>query len=490
MTDSTRRASGLENVGLGTLTLYALGSSASGIKLKILGTFLLIFYNQAVGMSPALVSTAILIATIFDAVIDPLTGQFSDTLRSRWGRRHPLIYASVLPLTIAFFFLWNPPAGLGETGTFFFMLACLLVVRFCYTLFETASIALAPELVKDYDRRTTVVALRIFFRTVAGLGMTVLAFQYFLKAGPGGVGGVTDRAGYFSFAIFCSAVMFTVILTSSFATHWTIPYLSKPEPRSASPVRVARDMFAMLKNRSAFAILSVGMLTAVAGGARNGMELYFGLYFWQLSQSQLSVLATLTGGGTLLGAACVPWLSKRLGKRLAALTTYSLSFACAGFPILFRLLDIMPANGTSALFGVLAVDFFIQGGLYVMTAVLLNSMLADVVEELAVINGRRSEGLLFSADGFFSKAVSGLGVLISGVVLTMVAFPKHASPGKVGPEILWKMGAIYLPIVAVLTLLAIFMVWLFRIDRTRHEDNLRALEDTRSKPVATVLPPS
>ena len=47
---------------------------------------------------------------IFDAIIDPLIGECSDRTRSRWGRRHPFMYASV-PLAIAFYFLHSPPLG-------------------------------------------------------------------------------------------------------------------------------------------------------------------------------------------------------------------------------------------------------------------------------------------------------------------------------------------------------------------------------------------
>lgn len=495
MADATPALPTMPRVGTGTLTLYSLGAMSIGIKLKILETFLLIFYNQAVGLSPAAVSTLILVATVFDAVADPLVGWYSDRLRTSLGRRHPLMYASALPLGIGFFLLWNPPSGLSTTGLYGWMIVTYLVVRFSYTLYDNSAKALAPELVTDYDRRTTLVSLRIFFRTLAGLGATVLAYQYFLRTAPDGSGGITDRDGYLLFALFCSVVSVVVILISARATQWTVPWLSRPSADSGAPWQAFGEMFGMLRNRSASAILAAGMLTQISSGLRNGLELYFGLYFWGMTQGQLAGIATLTAVATFVGAALVPIVSRRIGKRHAALTCFIMGVFFAGLPILLRLFGLMPANGTGLLYTILAADTFVSGVLYVMTAVLLNSMLADVTDELAVATGRRSEGLLFAADGFFTKAVSGLGVMISGGVLAIIAFPVQAKTATIPAETLWWMGALYLPVVTIVNATAIAMVGLFRIDRRRHEENLRTLaaaliaedEASTAEPVPSAL---
>nr|QQZ50185.1 MFS transporter [Phenylobacterium glaciei] len=115
---------------------------ANAIKARGLSTFLLIFYNQVVGLPPQMVSTAIFIALIFDAFCDPLVGQISDNFRSPWGRRHPFMYAAALPVSLAFFLIWNP-LGLESGELFAYMLACLLVIRLFDTFFELPSSALA-----------------------------------------------------------------------------------------------------------------------------------------------------------------------------------------------------------------------------------------------------------------------------------------------------------------------------------------------------------
>ena len=99
------------SVTLPTRLLYGTGSVADGVKNTTFNTFLLFFYTQVVGLSGSMAGAAIFIALLIDAVTDPLLGSISDNARSRWGRRHPFIYASALPMALCFIGLFNPPRG-------------------------------------------------------------------------------------------------------------------------------------------------------------------------------------------------------------------------------------------------------------------------------------------------------------------------------------------------------------------------------------------
>ncbi len=76
---------------------YGLGQLAEGVKNTAFSFFLVFYFNQVLGLSGTLSGTAIFIALVFDAVSDPVAGSLSDRLRSRWGRRHPFMYASAAP---------------------------------------------------------------------------------------------------------------------------------------------------------------------------------------------------------------------------------------------------------------------------------------------------------------------------------------------------------------------------------------------------------
>lgn len=93
---------------LNTKFAYGFGQLAEGLKNSALGTFVLFYYNQVLGLPGTLAGLALAIALVFDAFTDPLAGSISDNWRGRYGRRHPFMYASAVPLAIAFYLLFSP----------------------------------------------------------------------------------------------------------------------------------------------------------------------------------------------------------------------------------------------------------------------------------------------------------------------------------------------------------------------------------------------
>ena len=87
------------------------------------------------------------------ATISALAGSLSDSLRHRWGRRHPFIYASALPLALSFIGVFRPPGGLGTLGLF-----CWLTV---FAVHHGSSPKFnIPEAVGDVRRATRFIKMK------------------------------------------------------------------------------------------------------------------------------------------------------------------------------------------------------------------------------------------------------------------------------------------------------------------------------------------
>jgi glycoside/pentoside/hexuronide:cation symporter, GPH family len=470
-------APGPPPLSLTTRVLFSVGAVANYIKLRSLSTFLLIFYNQAVGLPPTMVAAAISIALLFDAFVDPAIGVISDNTRTPWGRRHPFMYAAALPVSLAFLALWNPPADWDNAALFGYLLGTLLVIRLFDTFFELPSQSLVPELAPGYNERTKLLSLRMAFGVVGGLTMTLLGLQVFMKETEGG-GGITERAGYFEWSVLAALVIFSAILISTASTHHRIPYLRQAPTRKLTVLVFFKELFQTLNNR-AFVIATVaGMFIAVAGGAKNGLDMYFNIYFFELKQTQLSVMLFVGVAGTLIGVTLAPLFVARFGKKHAAIICFASALVVGLAPIVLRLMGLAPPNGTAALFALVLGETLINTAFAVATAVILVSMIADVVEDSEVKTGRRSEGLLFSADNLFKKAVSGLGVVIAANTLAFAGFPQDAKRGAVDPEVLQSLGLVYVPVALGIYGIAILTLFLFPIDRARHESNLARLRET------------
>jgi hypothetical protein len=159
---------------LGIRLYYGVGAVAYGVKDNGFSYFLLLYYNQVLGLSAAWVGSAILTALLVDAFSDPIVGYTSDNLHSRLGRRHPFMYMSAVPVALAYFFLWNPPV-LGHRALFVYLVVLAILVRTTITLFEIPNSSLVAELTDDYDERTTMLSYRFFFGWWGGLTMAVAA---------------------------------------------------------------------------------------------------------------------------------------------------------------------------------------------------------------------------------------------------------------------------------------------------------------------------
>ncbi len=269
--------------------------------------------------------------------------------------------------------------------------------------------------------------------------------------------------------------MFAAILISAAGTHKFIPILRKPPAKAPSIWEYAKQMWETVYNR-AFAIL---MLAQIAFGAATGlvfaMAIYIGTYFWELPSSKIVILGFGTVVAFVLAFAIALPVAKRLGKRIGAVILFATGLFISIFPILLRLFGVFWSNSSPWLVPTLFVFAAISGAMTIASSILMTAMLADVVEDSELKTKRRSEGLFFAGNSFMAKAVSGLGILLSGLLLGLVGFPNNAVPGHVDPAIIRNMALVYLPSVVLLYGIGIFVISRFPIDRKDHEENLRKL---------------
>ena len=439
-------------------------------------TLLLIFYNQVVGLPAALVGGAILLALAVDALMDPIIGQISDNLRTPWGRRHPLIYASALPLGLSYLLLWNPPHA-SQGVQFAYLVVVAMVVRTFISFYEVPSSALAPELTTDYAERTSLLGSRVFFAWLGGLGMYFLAFTVLLRPDATHKVGQLNPVGYIHYGEVAGLVMVVAILVSAVGTHGRIKTFTTAPKRRVGLAVLAREMASTVSHGSFLALLASNLFSATATGLAFSMNLYFYTYFWRLSALQIAIFAVVN----LAAAAIATVLARRASgrsKRRSTVVLVLVGLVVLNLPLSLRLLGVFPPNGAPMLFPLLLGFSLLGLSPIIAGSILGGSMMADVVEDSQLRTGRRSEGVFFAANSFVQKAVSGLGIFMSSAILTFVGFPAKAAVGggaHVDPAIVRHLALVYLPSFLVLYLISV--VWLlgYRIDRRSHEANLAAL---------------
>jgi Na+/melibiose symporter-like transporter len=468
---------------------YGFGSIAFAVKDFGFGSLLLFYYNQVVGLPAAEVSFAILVVLWVDAFADPIVGQISDNLRTRWGRRHPFMYASAFPLAICYFFLWIPPMHWGHAGQIAYLIVMAITVRVFITMYEIPSSAMVPEMTDDYNQRTTFISVRYVFGVVTGVAMNFTVFFAIMKT-IGGHDGRLNPANYPVFATLSCVIMIISIYTSALGTHRYIPFFRAPEQRRTGLGQVAREMYATLSNSQFLILLVAAVFGTMAIGVGAALGIYFNTYFWEFTTKQLAFVGFAALPSAFLAPVVATLLSRMIGKKPAAVTFYAMFLVVASTMISLRLLNIAPANGTPLLFGLIFGERVLTGILGIGTLILFGSMMADVVDASAVQTGRRSEGLLFASVAFVNKLLSGAGTFLAGIFLQLAQFPEHANPVTLNPGIPRHLAMLYLPAILFFYGIGMFILSRYKISKEQHEENVRLLTEGEAElAAATVTAP-
>ncbi len=465
-------------LGIGVKLTYGMGSVAYGVSAAVLSASVLqLYFNQVIGLPAVWVGFAIMVSLLADVIIDPLIGHASDNLRSRWGRRHPFMYASAVPVALFFYLLWHAPSGLEGTPLLVFTVAMLIAVRVSVASYEIPSTSLTPELAPDYDKRTSLLAYRWFFAIAAIAVISIVLYTVYLRQDASNPLGVLNRQRYAEFGAMASGVMFVCILISSAATHSRIPYLHVPPARPTSVGGTFREVVQVFANPALLVLMGANILGGAGLGITIALQNYFYLHLWGLKPQMIGPLAS--GGllASVIGVFLAPFLSQRFGKKRAMLGLLAISVLAGLLPISARLIGIMPPNGSNLLYGLLFGDVVLASTVGLIGLVILASMVADVVEDQQVKTGVRSEGVLFAANGLVPKFTGGLGAFIAGGLISLVGFPVKAVPGTVDPEIVRHLAMFYIPCVILLNGGSVVALSFYRIDRATHERNVAHLRD-------------
>lgn len=460
------------------MTKLATGMSAVAIAVKDngFGVFLIFYYNQVIGMPSAWVGLAIMIALFADALIDPLIGHLSDRTNTAWGRRHPWIYASALPIALAWLLIWNPPDWSHE-ALFWYLIGTAILMRAALSCNEVASTAIIPELTSDYDERTAIVRYRALFGWASGLIMLYCAYAVFLVPSASQPVGQLNREGYEAYALAGSIVMLVSILVAALGTHKRIAHRPKSLPVRQPIFAEMKGMFAAFSNRAFLILMLATMFAYLNQGITFAMTNYLLTYVWLLTPSALSLYPFALFGGILIAFFAVPRVAERLGKRAAAATLTLVALALGYVPYILLAFGALPPLTTTPniaiLFGFLALATGAGAGV----VMLIPSMLSDVVEAAQIKSGERQEGLFFAGYFFTQKFCSGFSIMLASQILTISAFPAKAVQGAVPADTLWTLIGLSAALILVFSFGLAAMMMRFPFGKAEHDERLRTLSN-------------
>lgn len=457
---------------------YSIGQFVESGYLAI-NTFIFFYYTAVLGLSGSLVGAALAISMTLDAALDPLIGSWSDSIRSRFGRRLPMMLLGA-PLTmVTMGLLFAPPSGLTPLLLFAWLTLTKGGVRAFASVYNIPYFALGGEMSDDYVERSRIVSYRLLSGLLISVMITALAYSVFFA----GEGGLQRADSYPAFGWTIAGLVLAGGLICCVGV-WRFA-VALPSP-SAPPQPMARrfmgEVTEIARNRT-FVILFLSMLLfASAAGVHQALNNHTYVFVWKLRPETIQVVAYVFLAGILAGVPLTPLLLRGLEKKTVAAAGFALvAVAWLVLPGL-RGLGLFAPTGAAALPWLCATSatFGLGSGL---VFIVFPSMMADAAEEHEHLHSARREGLFFSGLGFAGKAAGGMGLLIGGLALDVLKFPRElgrqvnaAAPEEVLSHLTLAWG--WLP--ALLVGVGAIVFSPYALSRARHEQITAALRQRRA----------
>lgn len=465
---------GVENdiVPIKTKLWFGFGSMGESATNWIFNALTFLYYQQILGLSGTLAGAAVLVGIISDAVTDPLMGSISDRFHSRFGRRHPFMFAAPIPLAASVYLIFNPPEAIvGEQLYLFvwFMVFTVLMRTFT-TLFAVPHLAMGAELSDDYIQRSKVMSFNNLFGFYGGFLMNCFVWFYVFDYLFVEQGGQLYQPAYQPIVFFCCAIIVIAIFGCAWFTRDQIPKLkAPPDDEIFSISRLFLDVWDAVGNRHyRFLLLGLFFLSMTIG-THETLAIYMGTFFWELSPYQIGWLIVGSVIGFHLGFVLTSWTHERFDKRWTIVATAAgLSFFWS-LAVTLRLFGLAPENGTWELVSFIIGIGIFSSGLGSILNISVMSALADIADEHELKTGRRQEGIFYSARTFFAKVTNGIGHLVAGIALDYYVYlPAGAVPGEVPADTLFRLGIVDGPFAMIFGLIAAVLYAGYRIDKKYH----------------------
>jgi glycoside/pentoside/hexuronide:cation symporter, GPH family len=368
---------------------YGLGDTASNIIFQTVMMFLLIFYTDVVGLSPALVGTLFLVVRIFDAITDPLMGAMADRTKTKWGQFRPYLLWLALPFGLISILAFTT-FDLSDDGKIIYAFASYSLLMIAYTAINIPYSALGGVLTADPKERVSVQSYRFVFGMLGGLIVAAGTMPLVAYFGQG------DKALGYQYTMIAMSILGVILFLLCFAG--TQERVSPPPQQNSS---FKQDLMCLWQNDQ-WRILCLAGLLLLSGQVLRGTLAVYYVKYYLMRADLITPFMTLGMIGSILGCA----LSQAVAKKFCKIKAYIALQSIAAFICIISYF-VGPTQITLALSLFFLWSFFLQ-----MATPLLWAKMADTIDYGHWKTGVRITGMVYSAVVFFIK----LGVAIGGAL--------------------------------------------------------------------------
>lgn len=448
--------------------LYSIGNIANTAIFAFVGTFIMFYYTNILGISPTIAGTIFMVARIIDASIDPIMGMIVDrTNTKRFGKYRPFIIFGSPILGILFVLMFTSP-NLSMSGRIIYAYTTYILYSFAWTCVQIPQLALPIILSNNTTRRTKIQAIFQAVGNIGNLAVTSLAI-YMLDW----FGGDSSKESWFTvvviFAIF-STIMFIISAMS-------VKKLDVFNPLEAN--KVASGEKIPLKKRIKVITSNTALLMVIISFGTDSFAIQIGnglnMYFFKYNMGEKQHLMGWLGWSTMIFSfiliGLVGWYVDKLGKKKGIILAEWLAIVAA-FGLLFS-----PSHNTFLVMFFLILSLLIGAVTNMLSrAAVLDS--ANYAEWKTGING---SALVSSTFIFINKLSQAFGAFLMGYILEFVGYAPNLAQQSQGTLNAILYMKTWIPIAAFVC--SVVAMQFYPINKETESEMETAINDIRKKEI-------
>lgn len=368
--------------------------------MTLINGYLLIFYTNICGLSPAACATLFLIARFLDAINDPLVGFIIDHLPTRkMGHFRPTLILGTILCSVNFLLLWFGPM-LSTSGKLAIAYVSYILLGVLFPVMDISLNSLLPVMTEDMKERNSL-------STIKGLAYVIGALVIGVAA-PLILGDTSNKQGYINLVLIMTAVIFFFSIIGTMGVKERV----KPQMENSYSVK---ELFKILSQKPVYITFLAVLLYSIGSNIVNAANTYFYTYIFE-DLALASIITLITCVAVFPATMVIGNLIGRFGKK----KMYAIGLALAGLAPIIRLLDVRSIP-------LLIVSVLIAGIGAGFAAPLNYGIQADNTDYIEVSMGIRAEGAVASLSSFVSKCAMGIGGAIPGYLLQLAGFDSKAA---------------------------------------------------------------
>ena len=368
--------------------------------MTLINGYLLIFYTNICGLSPAACATLFLIARFLDAINDPLVGFIIDHLPTRkMGHFRPTLILGTILCSANFLLLWFGPM-LSTSGKLAIAYVSYILLGVLFPVMDISLNSLLPVMTEDTKERNSLSSIKGLAYVIGALVIGVAA--------PLILGDTSNKQGYINLVLIMTAVIFFFSIIGTMGVKERV----KPQMENSYSVK---ELFKILSQKPVYITFLAVLLYSIGSNIVNAANTYFYTYIFE-DLTLASIITLITCVTVFPATMVIGNLIGRFGKK----KMYAIGLALAGLAPIIRLLDVRSIP-------LLIVSVLIAGIGAGFAAPLNYGIQADNTDYIEVSMGIRAEGAVASLSSFVSKCAMGIGGAIPGYLLQLAGFDSKAA---------------------------------------------------------------